>query len=302
MNAKSKAKLLDIIYLCIMILPLLCGMILKILFSPATEGISITGALIYFRIPMPIQDFLITETQINSVIVIIFLAGLCLFLTNGIKSVPNSWRQHLAEMIVEKCDGLVNENMGERFMGFAPFIAAIMGLSMFSSIITLIGLYPPTSDVNTTAGWAIFVFVIITYYKLKGGIGPYLKGFTEPIVVLTPLNIIGEVATPVSMAFRHYGNVLSGCVVSVLLSAALAKVSSLILGWLPGVLGNIAILQIGIPAVFSLYFDLFSGGIQAFIFAMLTMMNISGAFSEEDYEKRMKKKLARKQKKAAKAA
>ncbi len=285
-----------------MILPLMVGIVLKVLFAPPTEGVSITGALIYFRIPMPLQDFLITETQINSLLVTLFLTGLCLFLTNGMKSIPGSWRQHAAEFIVEKCDGLVNENMGEMFKSFPPFIAGIMGLSLFSSLVTLIGLYPPTSDVNTTAGWALTVFGIITYYKLKGGVGTYLKGFTEPIVVLTPLNIIGEVATPVSMAFRHYGNVLSGCVVSVLLSAGLTKVSSIILGWLPGALGDFALLRIGVPAVFSLYFDLFSGAMQAFIFSMLTMMNISGAFSEEDYQKRLQKKLEKQQKKAAKAA
>ena len=107
---------------------------------------------------------------------------------------------------------------------------------------------------------------------------------------MTPLNILGEVATPISMAFRHYGNVLSGSVIAVLISAALQGLSSLVLGWLPGFLGEIPFLQIGIPAILSLYFDIFSGCMQAYIFAMLTMLNISGGFPAEDYEKRQLKK------------
>ena len=107
---------------------------------------------------------------------------------------------------------------------------------------------------------------------------------------MLPLNILGEVATPISMTFRHYGNVLSGSVIAVLISAALTGASNLLLGWLPGALGDIPLLRVGIPAVLSLYFDIFSGCMQAFIFAMLTMLNISNGFPEEDYERRMAKR------------
>jgi F-type H+-transporting ATPase subunit a len=163
-------------------------------------------------------------------------------------------------------------------------------------LLALLGLYPPTSDINVVAGWAILVFGLITYYKLKGGVLNYLKGFTEPIFIMTPLNILGELATPISMAFRHYGNVLSGSVIAVLIAAALQGLSSLIFGWLPGFLGEIPFLQIGLPAVLSIYFDVFSGCMQAYIFAMLTMLNISGGFPEEAYEKRQQKKLAKSKK------
>ena len=192
---------------------------------------------------------------------------------------------------------MVNESMGEFFSGYAPFIASIIALSAFSSLLSLFGLYPPTSDINIVAGWAILVFGLITYYKLKGGLGNYLKSFTEPIFVMTPLNILGEVATPISMAFRHYGNVLSGSVIAVLIAAALQGLSSTLLGWLPGVLGEIPFFQIGIPAVLSVYFDVFSGCMQAYIFAMLTMLNISGGFPAELYEMRMEKKKNKKIKK-----
>ena len=96
------------------------------------------------------------------------------------------------------------------------------------------------------------------------------------------------------MAFRHYGNVLSGSVISVLIAAALQGLSSLLLGWLPGFLGEIPFMQVGIPAVLSVYFDVFSGCLQAFIFAMLTMLYISSGFPADDWEKLKKKKAAAK--------
>ena len=290
MKKSAKAVIIDILLIAMMILPLAACIVLKILFSPATEGITVTGAIIYFTIPMPIMDLPITESQVNSWAVILTILAICLFLTRRLNIKSVSKRQFLAELIVEKAENLVRSNMSERFMGFAPFIAAILGLSALSSLSSLLGLYPPTSDINIVAGWAILVFILITHYKLKGGLGNYLKGYTEPIAVFTPINIISEVATPVSMTFRHFGNVLSGSVISVLVAAALQGLTSLLLGWLPGLLGEIPFLQIGIPAVLSLYFDIFSGCLQAFIFSMLTMLYIANGFPEEAYEKRRLKK------------
>ena len=290
MKKSAKAVIIDILLIAMMILPLAACIVLKILFSPATEGITVTGAIIYFTIPMPIMDLPITESQVNSWAVILTILAICLFLTRRLNIKSVSKRQFVAELIVEKAENLVRSNMGERFMGFAPFIAAILGLSALSSLSSLLGLYPPTSDINIVAGWAILVFILITHYKLKGGLGNYLKGYTEPIAVFTPINIISEVATPVSMTFRHFGNVLSGSVISVLVAAALQGLTSLLLGWLPGLLGDIPFLQIGIPAVLSLYFDIFSGCLQAFIFSMLTMLYIANGFPEEAYEKRRLKK------------
>ncbi|MBQ4075727.1 MAG: F0F1 ATP synthase subunit A [Clostridia bacterium] len=265
-------------------------MVLRILTRGASEGISITGAQVYFTVPMPLMDLIISESQVVSCAVMIALLGLCLFLTHGIAVIPNSKRQLAAEWIVEKVKGLVDNNMGDRFHVFAPFVTAIMGLSVFSSLSSLLGLYPPTSDVNILLGWAILVFILITYYKLKGGLWNYVKGFFQPIPFFAPLNVIGEIATPISMSFRHYGNVLSGAVISTLIAAALQGLSRMLLGWLPGILGEIPFLRIGIPAILSMYFDVFSGCLQAFIFAMLTMLNISNGFPEEDYERRMAKR------------
>lgn len=290
MSKKARARLVDILLLAMIILPFAGAAALKVVTKPPSEEISITGAMIYFTIPMPLQDLPITEAQVNSLAVMIAILGLCLYLTHGIAVMPLSKRQLAAEWIVEKTTALVEDNMGKRFLGFAPFVAAIMALSAFSSLSSLLGLFPPTSDMNIVAGWAILVFILITHYKLKGGLLPYVKGFFEPVPIFAPFNIIGELATPVSMSFRHYGNVLSGVVIATLVSYALQGVSKALLGWLPGALGQFPFLQIGIPAVLSLYFDIFSGCMQAFIFAMLTMLYIATGFPEEEYERRKAKR------------
>ena len=292
-KTSRKFKILDAFYIAMMILPIVFGIVLQVLTKPLSEGIAITGARVYFTIPMPVQDFPVTESQVNSAIVLVVIFFFCLYITHGMSKKIELKRQHLAELIVEKVDSLVKENMGEYFMGFAPFIIAIMALSAFSSLLTLFGLYPPTSDINIVGGWAALVFFLITYYKMKCGPINYLKGFAEPVALLAPINFISEFATPISMAFRHYGNVLSGSVISVLLGSALAGLSSMVLGNLPGFLADIPLFQMGIPAVLSIYFDVFSGCLQAFIFAMLTMMYVGGAFDIETYKQKKARKSAK---------
>lgn len=288
--------LLDIFYITMAILPLGVGILLKLISTPPSDGgVTISGARVFWHIDISSSNFLdifITEAQINSVLVIITILFVCLFLTHGLKQKIWLKRQHLAEIIIEKVDSMVADNMGEPFKAFPPFIIAIMALSAFSSLITLLGLFPPTSDINIVGGWAILVFIIITYYKMKCGLGYYIGGFMKPVFILAPINAIGEFATPVSMAFRHYGNVMSGAVISVLVSYFLGQFSTLIFGD-----GAVSVFQVGLPAILSLYFDIFSGCLQAFIFAMLTMLNISTAFDAEEYERRKKKKLEKKLKK-----
>lgn len=290
MKRSRKFLIVDVCYLLLMILPIVGGIILKVLTHNPGSGISIRGAQIYCTFPMPVQNLVITESQINSWLVILAVLGLCLYLTHGLSVRVSTRRQLVAEWIVEKTDALVKGNMGQFFAGFTPFIGAILALSGFSSLLSLFGLYPPTSDLNVVAGWAILVFVLITYYKMKCGPLQYFKSFGDPVPLLSPLNVISEVATPISMAFRHYGNVLSGVVISTLVAAGLSGLSAIVLGSLPGILGEIPFLQIGIPAVLSVYFDLFSGCLQAYIFAMLTMLYISSGFPMELYEKRKLRK------------
>ena len=289
---KTKSKLFRLVALCLLgmiLLPLAAGIALQVLTQPVSGRLEISGAYIYCTIPLPFQELPITESQVNSWLVMVSVLGLCLYLTHGLAPKAQTRRQLAAEWIVEKVDGLVRQNMGEYFKGFAPFIAAILALSAFSSLLSLIGLYPPTSDINVVGGWALLVFFLITFYRFKAGPVQYLKAFTDP-PLLAPLNVISEVATPVSMAFRHYGNVLSGSIISALVATALQGLSAIVLGWLPGVLGQFPLLQIGLPAILSVYFDLFSGCLQAFIFAMLTMLYVAGAFPADAYAQRQARK------------
>ena len=110
MQKKSLSfRLLDIFYIVMMVLPIVFGIVLNVLTKPQSEGISISGARIFFTIPMPLQDFPVTESQVNSAIVLVVLFFACLYLTHGLKEKIELKRQHFAEMIVEKVDGLVNE-------------------------------------------------------------------------------------------------------------------------------------------------------------------------------------------------
>lgn len=284
MESKRHYRMVDALLVLLIVLPLALAIALKVCTTPDApleEGVIISGAQVYFTIPMPLQEWPITAAQINSWAVILSILGICLYLTHGIKVIPDSKRQLAAEWIVDTVNKLVSSNMGAQFMDFAPFVAGILALSALSSLSSLLGLFAPTSDLNVVLGWAILVFILITHYKLRGGLWNYIKGFFSPIPVFAPLNIIGEVATPISMSFRHYGNVMSGMVISTLIAYALRSLSKAVLGWLPGMLGEIPFLQVGLPAVLSLYFDIFSGCMQAFIFAMLTMMFVATAVPEE---------------------
>lgn len=247
-------------------------------------NLEVTGPKILFKIPL-FGGIPITETIVNTWIVMALIVGICIFLTRGLQVRAKSRRQIVAEYLVNMVNKLVRENMGERFMNYAPFVGGLFALSMLSSLVSLVGLFAPTGDLSTCLGWALLVFVLITYYKIRTQhLGGYLKGFTQPVFIMTPLNLIGEVATPISMAFRHFGNIASGSVVTLLIYGGLASLSAGILGLIPGAVGEllsqIPIFQVGIPAILSLYFDVFTSVLQAFIFCMLTMMYIKLACEE----------------------
>ena len=250
--------------------------------------VDISGARVFFTIPTNIPllgDLQISETLVVSWIVMALITGLCIWLTHDLKVEKISKRQAVAEMLVEMANKFVIGNAGEKFRKLIPFVAALFATSVVSNLISLIGLRSPTADLSTEAAWAIVVFIMITVQKIKtSGIGGYLKGFTTPIAVMTPFNVLSELATPISLACRHFGNILSGVVINALIYGALALASSKLLGLLPGVLGGvlsqIPILSVGLPAITSVYFDWFSGVMQAFIFCMLTVMYIANAAEE----------------------
>ena len=250
--------------------------------------IEITGGRIFYTFPFEIPilgKFQITETLVVSWLVMLLITGLCIWLTHDLKEENISKRQAVAELIVEKANSFVIGNMGEKFRYLIPFVAALFATSVVSNLISLIGLRSPTADLSTEAAWAVVVFIMITAQKIKtSGFGGYLKGFTTPIAVMTPFNILSELATPVSMACRHFGNILSGVAINGLIYGAVTVASSAFLGLIPGALGDvlskIPILDVGVPAITLVYFDWFSAVMQAFIFCMLTVMYIANAAEE----------------------
>ena len=254
-----------------------------------SNDFSVVGPKIYATIHTGIPilgDINITETLVVSWIVMAIITGLCIFLTRDLKTENISKKQAFAEMLVEMGNNFVRNNTGgNKFDKLIPFVSALFATSVISNLISLIGLRSPTADLSTEAAWAVVVFIMITSTKIKAnGVGGYLKGFTTPIVVMTPFNILSELATPVSMACRHFGNILSGVVIDGLIYWALGLASAALFGLLPGAVGkflsNIPILGVGIPAITGVYFDWFSGCMQAFIFCMLTVMYIANAAEE----------------------
>ncbi len=232
--------------------------------------IQIRGPKIIFSIPI-FGGIDVTETTVNAWMIIGFVFILCLILTHKLEKIPRSYRQKIAEKVVVAVDNLVEGTMGKRNMAYAPYILTLLVFSAFGSLIGLLGFRSVTADINTTLGWALMTFVLIYYSGLKHKGLKHFKGFIEPIPVMLPLNLISELATPVSLSFRHFGNILSGMIISILMYGGLAAASSLIIP------NSIPFLQLGIPAVFSIYFDLFSSCIQAYIFSMLTMVYVSNA-------------------------
>lgn len=235
--------------------------------------VNITGPKILWTLPDTIPIIggqPITETMRNAWIVMIFITVVCVILTRNMEKVPKG-KQALAEKAVMMVDNLVETTMGPGCQAFAPYIATLLMFSFCGSMASLFFMRPVTGDLNTTLGWALITFALITFNKIKyQGFGGYLKSFTEPVFVMTPLNLLSEIATPVAMSFRHFGNIAGGLVISTLLLAALGAASS----FLP-----IPLLQVGLPGVLSLYFDLFTSAMQAFIFSMLTMAYVGDARS-----------------------
>lgn len=239
-------------------------------------NISVNGPKILFEIPI-LGGIPITETVINGWIVVAVISVICFVLGRNLSTRNPSKKQILAEKAVLMLQNLIKNTMGEHNMFFLPYIGALFSYSMLSSLSGLVGLRAPTGDLNTTFAFALVAFFLIQFYNIKNkGVGGWLKGFTEPVAVITPLNLISEIANPISMAFRHFGNIASGIVITGLIYGALAGLSKLLLGWIP-VIGSIPFLQAGIPAVLSLYFDVFTSFLQAYIISMLTMVYVGGA-------------------------
>lgn len=289
--------------------------------------VNVTGAYIYYTIPI-FGGINITQTTISLLLVSIILCTGFILLGRNLKKRPDG-KQVLVEKGVTMLHNLVVGSMGEHNVKFVPLIGTIFLSSIVGSLIGMTGIFrSTTADLSVPLVWAILVTLIIWYQNIRhNGFLGWLKGFTEPIFIMTPMNLLSEVAQPIAMAFRHFGNVAGGGVITSILYAGLTLASTaalnliasngiavgavlilvcggmvfalvkmkkkskllMVLAFLSGLLGIFGFLQalgigsgipaltFGIPAVLSLYFDLFSGFVQALVFSMLSMAYIAAA-------------------------
>ena len=218
------------------------------------------------------QELWITNTHISLLLVVLTLTIFTLFANRAIKKadpneVPGTFL-NIIECLVETVDNLTRANMGEKHgFKFSNYIGTLFAFLLVANLSGLFGLRPPTADYGVTLGLALITFVLIHYNGFKYEKAGHVGKLFQPLL-LTPINIIGEIATPLSMSLRLFGNILSGTVMMGLLYGLLPK-----------------LLQFFIWPVFGglhVYFDVFSGAIQSYVFCMLTMVFISQCFGEED--------------------
>ena len=208
------------------------------------------------------QEFWITTTHICMLIVLLVIVSFCIAANRVMKHaslVPDGF-QNVVELIVEKLDGMVEGVMGRNAARFANYIGTIFIFIFLSNISGLFGLRPPTADYGVTFPLGVMTFAIIHFNKFKHQkVKGVMKGLCEPWVFWAPINIIGDLAVPVSLSLRLFANVLSGTVMMALVYALLSRIAII---W---------------PAALHVYFDLFSGAIQTYVFCMLTMTYVNDA-------------------------
>ena len=195
--------------------------------------ISINGARVLATIEnVPLLGTVqISQTLVVAYLIMAIITGLCIWLGSGLTVTGISRKQAVAEMGYNAIVNFVRGNMGPNFDHYIPLVCTIFITSVISNLIGLVGIWSPTADLMTELAWALVVFVLITYHKItSAGIGAYLKGFLDPIFVMAPINVMSECFTPVSMACRHFGNILSGTVISTLIYAALAAANNALFG------------------------------------------------------------------------
>ena len=182
--------------------------------------------------------------------------------------VPDTF-QNVLELMVEKLSGIVEGNMGSHAPKFTNYICTIFVFILVSNISGLFGLRPPTADYGTTFALGIITFALIHITKWRNQ--SFKQIWTDMCSPLPPwfplwlpINLISEIAVPISLSLRLFANVLSGTVMMALVYGLLAKIAYV---W---------------PAVLHVYFDLFSGAIQTYVFCMLTMTYITQSYGDEE--------------------
>ena len=196
----------------------------------------------------------IKESVVVTWIIMAVLILLSIFLTRNMRIDHISKRQAVAELIVTKLTGIVEGMIGEKGKAFVPYLTTVLVYIGISNIIGLFGFKSPTKDLNVTIALAVMSIVLVEaagiYYL---GVKKWLHKFTEPIAIVTPINILEVFTRPLSLCMRLFGNVLGSFVIMELIKM---------------------IVPVFLPTVFSLYFDIFDGLLQAYVFVFLTSLYI----------------------------
>lgn len=202
------------------------------------------------------QELWLTTTHVS---VLIIMAGLMIFAVVARSKLKDTegrpgGLQNIAEMIVEMLDSMVFSSMGDKGRKYRNYIGVLFLFILFSNISGLFGLRSPTADYGVTLPLGLITFFIIQYNNVKWNKFGAVKALFEPIPLFFPINLIGELAVPISLSVRLFGNVLSG---TVLMGLVYGMLSRFAIGW---------------PGFLHIYFDIFSGCIQTYVFCMLTMV------------------------------
>ena len=247
------------------------------------DGSSLSqGAKVYFRINLfngavPID---ITQTTVSLFVVTVIVVIIGILLGRNLTKKPGR-RQALVEKIVLTLYNLVESTMGKHNLKYAPYVGTIFISSLFGTLIGLTKVFrSTTADMMVIMGWSLLTSFLCWYEGIRNkGFFGWLKSYAEPVAFIAPINIVSEVAQPLAMTFRHFGNIAGGGVLMSIVYAALASASGLLFKAVPNTIASAMppVFQVGIPAVLSLYFDLFSGLMQAFVFSLLTMVYIAQA-------------------------
>jgi len=204
----------------------------------------------------------ITETIVVTWLIMLILIALAIvtrITLRNFKEILNGF-QNIIETIVEIFDNFVTNTLGEKLSYIAPWFFMVFMFLLTSALISVFGIRAPTADWATTFALAFVSLILMLVMGFKHRKGDYLKTFFEPHFVFFPMNVIGELAKPVSLSFRLFGNMLSGTIILTLYYALTPL-----------------LLQIGIPSLLHAFFDVIIGALQTYIFVILSLMYIKSA-------------------------
>lgn len=204
----------------------------------------------------------ITETIVNTwfiMLVLIVLAVITRIRLRKFKVIPKGF-QNIIEAVVETFDNFAGNTLGEKLSYIAPWFFMVFVFILSSSLFSVFGVRAPTADWATTFALAFASFVLMLFMGFKHRKGKYLKSFFEPHFIFFPLNLVGELAKPVSLSFRLFGNMLSGTIILALYYALTPL-----------------FVQFGIPSLLHAFFDVIFGALQTYIFVIISLMYVKGA-------------------------